>query len=105
MKQFVEITCRQGSNDASLFETVVNVGIDSHLEAFTKSKFSFKDTAVGLRLVCQFHISELPLLVRRLTELSAELSEQDGDESQYEAIDAWAYDIQELPEYPKDESL
>ena len=96
-KQFAEITCRAGSQDASLFETVVNIGIDAYLEAFTKSTFSYRDTAVGPRLVCKFHIDELPLLFRRLSEVA----DDTDDESLCEIAQSWADDIRDLEVFPK----
>jgi len=90
MNEFVPITCPAGSQDAKLFTAVVNQGIDSHLQAFTKSKFKHGNGDYGEpRLILDFHVSELPLLVRRLHELETEEAEQ------------WANDIEELEEYPK----
>ena len=87
-KDFVEITCRIGGSDAKLFTDVVNQGIDSYLEAFTKSRFGNS----GDRLVLNFHRDELPLLVRRLEEINS------PDAA------AWAEDIRGLPEYPAGET-
>lgn len=90
-KEFIEITCLLGSLDDKMFTKVVNRGIDSHLQAFTKSKFKFKINPPMSRLVLNFHISELPLLVRRLEEMGTE------------SADTWAQDIKDLPEYPDNE--
>ena len=84
MKQSMQITCRLGMTDSKLFTDIVNQGIDSHLEAFTASKFSQRDG----RLVLDFDLVELPILVRRLEEL------EDN-----EAAQSWASDIIETPEY------
>lgn len=64
-EQFFPITTPLGSEDSKLFAKAINVGIDSHLEGFTKSKFSKK----GNRLVLNFAMSELPILLRRLEEI------------------------------------
>ena len=69
---FFPITTPVGGEDDKLFVSVVNQGIDSHLEGFTKSKFEVKDTSIGKRRVLNFHKSELPILLRRLEELGTE---------------------------------
>jgi hypothetical protein len=79
--EYLDITTPIGSNDDKLFVSVVNKGIDSHLEGFTKSKFDVKDTSIGQRRIFKFHRSELPILVRRLEEI--------GDENALQ----WAEDI------------
>ena len=66
--EFLKITIRNGTNDSDLFIKVVNQGIDSHLEAFCKSKF----TDFEGRTTCNFHKSEIPLLLRRLDEIGTE---------------------------------
>jgi hypothetical protein len=63
------ITVPIGSEDDKLFTSIVNQGIDSHLEGFTKSKFGVKG---GERRVFNFDKSELPILLRRLEELGTE---------------------------------
>jgi hypothetical protein len=85
--EFVEITVRHGGADETLFTEIVNQGIDSHLEGFTQSKFSHTPE----RLVMNFHVSELPILVRRLVEV--------WEETDNESAFSWAGDIQDLPEY------
>ncbi|MFM6929200.1 MAG: hypothetical protein ACKOX6_12095 [Bdellovibrio sp.] len=94
MKKSVQITCVLGGSDFRLFQRVVNQGIDAHLEAFTESKFYTK----GNRLVLDFAIPELPLLVRRLEEIA----EQDGEDFDGQAW-GWASDIQQLDEYQAEE--
>ena len=89
MSDKIEITVRIGMSDYDLFTSVINQGIDSHLEAFTKSDFTEKSTNRGDRLVMNFDRSELPLLVRRLNEVDTDESIQ------------WADDIEALDEYPK----
>ena len=57
------------SEDAEMIENAVNIGIDSRLEGFTKSKFTI-ETHKGtlIRLNCQIHSSEMQVLIRRLLE-------------------------------------
>ncbi len=89
MKEFVEITCPMGMADDKMFTKIVNQGIDAHLEAFTKSYFEEMYTRDRLpRRVLNFHVTELPLLVRRLRGL-------DTDDT-----NRWADDIEALEEYP-----
>ncbi len=83
MKPFT-ITCCVGGEDESMFMAAVNQGIDSHLEAFTESKFHHVEGDFVARLHMDFDRSELPLLVRRLREL----------EGFAEAMQ-WADDIEE----------
>jgi hypothetical protein len=64
---------RGGAYD--VLREVVNMGIDSHLEAFTRSEF-LTDKQHASRYVFNFHRSELPILTRRLRELG----EKHGDE-------------------------
>ncbi len=80
---FFQITTPVGSSDAKLFTKIVNRGIDSSLEGFTKSKFDTKQTTDGRRLVLDFHKDELPILLRRL--------EEDGTE---QAL-SWVEDIKQ----------
>jgi hypothetical protein len=87
---FFEITTPVESKDAKLFAKIINQGIDSNLEGFTKSKFDTKQTSNGRRLVLNFHKDEIPTLVRRLEEIGTE-----------EAL-MWADDIKN---YKEEESL
>jgi len=80
---FFQITTPVNSSDAKLFTKIVNQGIDSNLEGFTKSKFDTKQTTDGRRLVLDFYKDELPILLRRL--------EEDGSE---EAL-SWVEDIKQ----------
>jgi hypothetical protein len=68
-KDYLPITAPAGSPDDKLFTQVVNQGIDSHLEGFTKSKFEIKNSSLGNRRVFNFHRSEIPILLRRLEEI------------------------------------
>ena len=56
--------------DAEMVEAAVNIGIDSRLEGFTKSKFAIQTNHEGalVRLDCQIHLSEMQILIRRLLE-------------------------------------
>jgi hypothetical protein len=73
---YFPITTPLGSADDKLFAGIVNQGIDSHLEGFTKSNFSVqvlpKDSPSSKRRIFNFHNSELPILLRRLEELGTE---------------------------------
>lgn len=79
--EFFEITTPVGSEDFNLFKSVVNKGIDSHLQGFTKSKFEVKKEDGHSRLYMNFHKSELPILIRRLEEVGTP------------EADSWAEDI------------
>lgn len=65
---FFPITIPLGTSDSELFFEVINQGIDSHLEGFTKSKFKKE----GSRLILNFATSEVPLLLRRLEEIGTD---------------------------------
>jgi hypothetical protein len=80
--EFLPITTPVGSPDDKLFTDIVNQGIDSHLEGFTKSKFEIKNGSNGNRKIFNFSKSEIPILVRRLQEMGTEEADQ------------WAEDIQ-----------
>ncbi len=82
-KEYLEITTPLGGSDFELFKKVVNQGIDSHLEGFTKSKFDGFMQDGQKRMCFNFHKSEVPILLRRLEEM--------GDES----ADSWASDIRD----------
>jgi hypothetical protein len=82
-KEYLEITTPLGGGDFDIFKTVVNQGIDSHLEAFTKSKFEGFMQDGQKRMCFNFHKSEVPILLRRLEEM--------GNEE----ADSWASDIRD----------
>lgn len=90
-KEFFEITCYLGGSDDKVLTKVVNQGIDAHLEAFTKSKFTVESRPPfgHQRRVLNFHRSELPILLRRLREAGCEESEN------------WANDIESVLEEEK----
>ena len=51
-------------SDTKTIKRIVNQGIDSRLEGFTKSSFIFNSSSG--KLDCQIHPSELQILIRRL---------------------------------------
>jgi len=88
--EFFPITIPVGSSDIKIFKNIIDQGIDSHLEGFTKSNFSQKEN----KIVLNFHNSELPILIRRLKEEY----EKTGDEAYF----MWAEDIERVS---KEESV
>lgn len=60
----MNITIPLSSEDYPLFHDIINQGIDSHLEAFTESKFY----RFGPQLIMDIADTEIPLLIRRLRE-------------------------------------
>ena len=79
-RDFFDISCCAGTSDCDLFVSVWNQGIDSHLQAFTRSKNRWEDG----RLCLDIHRDELPILLRRLRELETE------------DADMWADDIETI---------
>jgi hypothetical protein len=90
--QFIKIEILPNSDDFKMFQKVVNVGIDSNLEGFTKSKFGGKADYPG-KYRMDFHLSEVPLLIRRL----GELYDETGDEN----IISWIDDINDYASNPE----
>ena len=80
-KEYLPISCIVNSSDFTMFKSVIDQGIDSYLEGFTKSSFEIKKAEYATRLYMNFHNSELPILIRRLQELYTGQS------------DMWAMDI------------
>ena len=64
---FIDINTPIGSFDFNLFKNIVNQGIDSHLQGFTRSNF-FPDPSNKNRFNFYFHKDELEILFRRLEE-------------------------------------
>ena len=64
MDNFIPISCVSWSEDCSMFEDIINQGIDARLTAFTKSTFAY----VKHRLEMDFHKDEIEILMRRLSE-------------------------------------
>jgi hypothetical protein len=79
------ITTPLCTEDYLMFKGIIEQGIDSHLEAFTSSKFEEKLIKGQPRLVMNFGEKDLPILVRRLEELW----DNHGNEEAY----MWACDI------------
>lgn len=84
-KDFISIGTPYGSDDFKLFQSIVNIGIDSHLEGFTQSQFFFD---CG-KYYFHFHKSEKSILLRRLNEyrLNAAI------ESDFDTVNQWIDDI------------
>jgi len=76
MTDFFKIETPYNSEDYKMMKNVVNKGIDSHLEAFTKSKFE----RGADKFVWNIHNSELPLLYRRLQDLFNETGNFDYED-------------------------
>ena len=80
----LEISCNVHTDDFQMFERAINQGIDSRLEGFIFSEFYWEND----RYFFNFHIDEVPLLIRRLTELA-----DDRESEEYNGILDWVYDI------------
>lgn len=78
MIDFFPIETPYDSKDYQIMKNVVDKGIDSHLEGFTKSKFT-KSPHWNNKFLWNIHESELPILYRRLEELYAETGDEDYD--------------------------
>ncbi len=86
MSKPLNISMLARSSDGKLFVSIWDQGIDSHLEAFTASKFRIEDTIVGQRIHFDFDLKEIPILTRRLRELDTDEANQWADD--IEASDA-----------------
>lgn len=78
MNEFFPIETPYSSEEYNILKQVVNMGIDSHLEGFVKSKF-MKSPSFNNKYRWEFDYSELPILYRRLQELY----EKTGNEDYY----------------------
>jgi hypothetical protein len=76
MTDFFPIETPYDSEDYKLMKAVVNKGIDSRLEGFTKSEFK-KSPNFNNKFLWNIHTSELPILYRRLEELYEETGNED----------------------------
>lgn len=76
MSDFFPIETPYSSEEYKIMQSVVNKGIDSHLEAFTKSEFK-KSPSFNNKFLWNIHNSELPILYRRLEELYNETGNDD----------------------------
>lgn len=75
-EQFFPVSTPVGSEDDALFIEIINQGIDSSLEGFTKSNFEVKPGSLGNRRIFNFHKDELPILLRRLGEIGTPEAQQ-----------------------------
>jgi hypothetical protein len=89
-KDFISIGTPVNSKDYDLFKSIVDMGIDSHLEAFVKSKFFFDCGKFHFH----FHKSEKSILLRRLNILIDE-TDNEGDADDIEYLEMWVNDIKE----------
>ena len=91
----LQINCRQGSQDFDLFLSIVNQGIDSRLEAFTKSVFQLQPKENRINFC--FHQDEMQILIRRLTEKLEEKENLDFEDNsgtdEWLNIYSWISDI------------
>jgi hypothetical protein len=69
--------------DIAIMRRVVNRGIDSKLEGFTKSTFGWNDSSGVQRLECEIHPNEMTILLRRLLEDETEEAELLADNIVY----------------------
>jgi hypothetical protein len=76
MTDFFPIETPYNSEDYKLMKAVVNKGIDSRLEGFTKSEFK-KSPNFNNKFLWNIAVSELPILYRRLEELYEETGNED----------------------------
>ena len=76
MTDFFPIETPYSSKDYEIMKSVVNVGIDSSLKAFTKSEFK-KSPHFANKFLWNIHILELPILYRRLKELYKKTGDDD----------------------------
>ena len=67
-------------DDLKMVKEVVNQGIDSRLEGFTRSIFWHTSDKFVIRLECKIHPNEMQILIRRLLELETEQAEMLADD-------------------------
>ena len=67
-------------DDIETVTRIVNRGIDSRLEGFTKSSFEWEVNYGVKRLQCKIHSSEMSILLRRLLEDDTEEAEMLADD-------------------------
>ena len=85
-KDYISIGTPVNSGDYNLFSSIVNIGIDSHLEAFTNKSYFFFDCG---KFHFHFHRSEKHILLRRLNDLLAKAV--DNNDAEY--LEQWIEDI------------
>lgn len=80
--EFLEMKLR--GTDREIGTDVVDIGIDSHLEGFTRSSFSDD----GRTLFARVHVEEIPIFIRRLREYGDFFEDEDlADEAEALADD------------------
>ena len=94
MAEFFPIETPYSSKDYEIMKSVVNTGIDSSLEAFTKSQFK-KSPNFNNKFLWNIHTSELSILYRRLEELY----EKTGDDDYQSFLD----DVKNAATSPEEE--
>jgi hypothetical protein len=77
-EKIFEISTLYSSQDFAILRSVVNQGIDSRLEGFTRS--AFIDRPKENRFYFRFVQSEIQILIRRLLEMETEKSELMADD-------------------------
>lgn len=82
----MQITVPLITEDYSMFKSIIEQGIDAHLEAFTESMFEEKYIDGQPRLIMDFQGKDVAILVRRLKEYGTEDAE------------LWAQDIEDNDE-------
>lgn len=100
MVEFFPIETPYSSKDYEIMKSVVNVGIDSSLEAFTKSEFK-KSPHFNNKFLWNIHTSELPILYRRLEDLY-EKTEDDDYQNFLDEIKTAANSTEEISEASSD---
>jgi len=68
-------------SDTKIMREVINQGIDSRLEGFTRSTFVWNHNTG--KMDCQIHPEEMTTLIRRLLELETESAEMLADDIVY----------------------
>lgn len=66
--------------DAENVTAAINQGIDSRLEAITQSVFTWANERGVMRLNCSVHLTDLPVLIRRLADSGDEDAELLADD-------------------------
>lgn len=94
-KDFISIGTPVNSKDYDLFKSIVNMGIDSRLQGFTKSQFFFDCGKFHFH----FHKAEKSILLRRLNILIDETDEK-GDADDIEYLEMWIRDIKDYNKLP-----
>lgn len=75
MMESLEISVVKGWSDYQIFYHIISQGIDSKLEAFTKSKFWYDSSSGITRFYMEFPPDEVNILLRRLCFLEEKVYE------------------------------